>query len=62
MKWKSLLLLAAIVLWIALIIGDYQINYVFSVSSPDTPLFYRISALWGSQKGSLLFWILLMSH
>jgi cytochrome c-type biogenesis protein CcmF len=56
-----LLLLAAIMLWIALVIGDYQISYVSAVSSPDTPLFYRITALWGSQKGSLLFWNLLMS-
>jgi cytochrome c-type biogenesis protein CcmF len=56
-----LLLIAALALIIALIIGDYQISYVFSVSSPDTPLFYRITAFWGSQKGSLLFWNLLMS-
>ncbi|MBC8170883.1 MAG: hypothetical protein H7X77_04405, partial [Anaerolineae bacterium] len=56
-----LLLLAAGVLVIALINGEYQISYVWSVSNPTTPLFYRITALWGSQKGSLLFWSLLMS-
>ncbi|MDX1991916.1 MAG: cytochrome c-type biogenesis CcmF C-terminal domain-containing protein [bacterium] len=48
-------------LLIALITQDYQINYVRSVSDPQTPLFYRITALWGSQQGSLLFWSLLMS-
>src|SRR5690349_14010417 len=56
-----LLLLAAGSLVIALINGQYQMSYVWSVSSPDTPLFYRITALWGSQKGSILFWSLLMS-
>ncbi len=56
-----LLLIAALALWIALIRGDYQINYVRSVTDPQTPLFYRITALWGSQRGSILFWALLMS-
>jgi cytochrome c-type biogenesis protein CcmF len=56
-----LLLLAAGSLVIALVNGEYQMSYVWSVSNPDTPLFYRITALWGSQKGSLLFWSLLMS-
>ncbi|MBI1282256.1 MAG: hypothetical protein GC179_29285 [Anaerolineaceae bacterium] len=56
-----LLLTAALALWLALINGVYQMSYVYSVSSPSTPTFYRITALWGSQKGSLLFWTLLMS-
>jgi cytochrome c-type biogenesis protein CcmF len=56
-----LLLVATLTLLIALITEDYQIGYVLSVSSPTTPVFYRITALWGSQKGSLLFWNLLMS-
>jgi cytochrome c-type biogenesis protein CcmF len=56
-----LLLLAALALWVALVEGHYEISYVWSVSDPQTPLFYRITALWGSQKGSLLFWSLLMS-
>jgi len=56
-----LLLLAAVALWAALLSGQYQISYVWSVSSPSTPTFYRLTALWGSQQGSLLFWSLLMS-
>jgi len=56
-----LLLVAAGALWEALLNGDYQISYVWSVSNPQTPLFYRITALWGSQQGSLLFWALVMS-
>ncbi len=48
-------------LLIALISGQYQINYVWSVTNPNTTVFYRITALWGSQAGSLLFWSFLMS-
>jgi cytochrome c-type biogenesis protein CcmF len=56
-----LLLIAAGVLWLALLTGEYQISYVWSVSNPSTPTFYRFTALWGSQQGSILFWSLLMS-
>ena len=48
-------------LWFALITHDFGVNYVAEVSNLATPLFYRITALWGSQKGSILFWCLLMS-
>jgi cytochrome c-type biogenesis protein CcmF len=56
-----LLSLSLLSLLVALLQEEYQIAYVWSVSSPDTPLFYRITALWGSQAGSLLFWTFLMS-
>jgi cytochrome c-type biogenesis protein CcmF len=56
-----LLLVAAGALVAALVSGQYQLSYVWSVSDPNTPLFFRITALWGSQKGSILFWSLLMS-
>lgn len=56
-----LLAIATGALLVALITEDYQIAYVFSVSDPTTPIFYRITALWGSQKGSLLFWDFLMA-
>ncbi len=56
-----LLLTAAGSLLVALVTQQYQISYVWSVTNPQTPLFYRITALWGSQAGSLLFWSLLMS-
>ncbi len=56
-----LLIIGAGALLIALITEQYQIYYVWSVTNPDTPLFYRITGLWGSQAGSLLFWSFLMS-
>jgi cytochrome c-type biogenesis protein CcmF len=56
-----LLLVATVALLIALMTQQYQISYVWQVSDPNTPDFYRFTALWGSQQGSLLFWNLLMS-
>jgi cytochrome c-type biogenesis protein CcmF len=48
-------------LLIALLAQQYQIAYVWNVTDPNTPLFYRITALWGAQAGSLLFWSGIMS-
>ncbi len=56
-----LLLVSTGALLVALVTGQYQVSYVWSVTNPTTPLFYRVTALWGSQAGSLLFWSLLMS-
>jgi cytochrome c-type biogenesis protein CcmF len=56
-----LLIIACGMLLYALMTGDYQINYVRSTTDPSTPDFYRFTALWGSQEGSLLFWSLTMS-
>ncbi len=56
-----LLLGAAGVLLVLLVQQDYQVEYVWQVTDPTTPLFYRITALWGSQQGSLLFWNVTMS-
>jgi cytochrome c-type biogenesis protein CcmF len=56
-----LLLVASLALLIALLTQQYQISYVWQTSDPNTPIFYRFTALWGSQQGSLLFWSLLMS-
>ena len=55
------LLLASAMLVIALMTEAYQITYVYEVTDPQTPPLYRFTALWGSQRGSLLFWSLLMS-
>lgn len=46
---------------VALLTEQYQISYVWSVSNPSMQMFYRVTALWGSQAGSLLFWAFLMS-
>jgi cytochrome c-type biogenesis protein CcmF len=41
--------------------GHYELQYVYSVTSADMPLYLKITALWGGQAGSLLFWSWLMS-
>ena len=45
----------------ALLVGDYQIQYVWQNSDRSMSLFYKLGALWGGQSGSILFWGWLMS-
>ncbi len=56
-----LVTLAAFLLIALLVRGDFNVAYVWSVSERAMPLFLKITALWGSQAGSLLFWTWLMS-
>jgi cytochrome c-type biogenesis protein CcmF len=42
----------------ALIIRDFNVEYVAGYTSSTLPLRYTVSAFWGGQKGSLLFWTL----
>ena len=53
--------LAALSIITLLITGQYQIQYVYSVTSNSMPLYLKITALWGGQAGSLVFWAWLMS-
>ncbi len=57
----GLITLAVIIIEYLLITGHYQTKYVYEVSNRAAPLFYRVTALWGGQNGSLLFWAWLMS-
>lgn len=57
----GLITLAVIIIEYLLITGHYQTKYVAEVSNRAAPLFYRVTALWGGQDGSLLFWSWLMS-
>ena len=40
---------------------DFSVAYVAENSNSALPLFYRVTALWGSHEGSLLLWILLLA-
>ncbi len=53
--------LAAGALWSGLLRSDFSLEYVASYSSTTLPTVYKITALWGGQQGSLLFWTLLLS-
>jgi cytochrome c-type biogenesis protein CcmF len=41
--------------------GNYEVEYVASVTSNSMPTYLKITALWGGQAGSLVFWTWLMS-
>ncbi len=47
---------ASIILLIALVNYDFSIVYVASYTDSLLPLFYRLTAFWAGQPGSLLFW------
>ena len=57
----GLLTLAVVTLEYLLISGDFRTLYVAEVTNRAMPLFFKMTALWGSQAGSLLFWSWLMS-
>jgi cytochrome c-type biogenesis protein CcmF len=39
----------------------FDVAYVYSVTSLEMPLYLRVTALWGGQSGSLLFWSWLLA-
>ncbi|MBI4674543.1 MAG: heme lyase CcmF/NrfE family subunit [Chloroflexi bacterium] len=52
----GLLTLAVAILEYFLLTGAFQVEYVAHYTSSTQPLLYNLSALWGGQEGSLLFW------
>ena len=52
--------LASIGLWTAILTSDFSLRYVASFTSANLPLVYKISAFWGGQAGSMLFWCLIL--
>ncbi|MDH4224564.1 MAG: heme lyase CcmF/NrfE family subunit [Deltaproteobacteria bacterium] len=53
--------LASVILLRAFLADDFSVRFVFENSSPDLPLFYKITAFWGGMDGSLLFWDLVLA-
>jgi len=51
------LVLAFAILELAFVRSDFAFALVGSHSSTTTPLFYRATAMWSSQEGSLLLWV-----
>ncbi len=47
---------SAFILLSALINSDFSFEYVASYTDRELPLFYRVTAFWAGQAGSLLFW------
>ncbi|MEJ2448275.1 MAG: cytochrome c biogenesis protein CcsA [Anaerolineales bacterium] len=44
-----------------LVTDDFQVAYVADVSSRSMPVYLKLTALWGGQAGSLLFWSWLLA-
>src|SRR5919107_3695963 len=57
----GVLAVAMAILQAAFVRSDFSFALVASHSSTTTPLFYRFTAVWSSQEGSLLLWVLLLS-
>lgn len=56
-----LLTITVLSLIVLLVNQNYEVQYVYNVTSSTMPLYLKITALWGGQAGSLLFWAWLMA-
>jgi cytochrome c-type biogenesis protein CcmF len=56
-----LLTLTSLVLIYLLVNNHYEVQFVYEVTSRSMPLYLKITAWWGGQAGSLLFWSWLMA-
>jgi cytochrome c-type biogenesis protein CcmF len=57
----GVLVVASIGLLVALLKHDFNVAYVASYTSRDLPTVYILSAFYGGQSGSLLFWAVVLS-
>src|SRR3954453_18561531 len=57
----ALLTMVMVVVEAAFARSDFSFRVVASHSSTTTPAFYKLTALWSSQEGSLLLWVWLLS-
>lgn len=60
LTWPLVTLSALSIIYL-LVMGHYEIEYVASVTSNSMPTYLKVTALWGGQAGSLVFWTWLMS-
>lgn len=58
--WGCVVISSAILLR-AFLINDFSLEYVWAYSNKELDIFYKISSFWGGQKGSLLFWTLILT-
>lgn len=56
-----LLTISVVILVYSLVSLDFSLAYVADVSSRAMAPFFRLTALWGGQAGSILFWAWLMA-
>ncbi len=52
---------ASAILLHALVVSDFRLEYVASYTDLLLPMFYKVTAFWAGQPGSMLFWALMVS-
>ena len=55
------IVVSSVALWRAFLTDDFSLQYVWAYSNRELDVFYKISSFWGGQKGSLLFWTLILT-
>ena len=60
LTWPLLTLTAGILVYL-LVNDHYEVQFVYEVTSRSMPTYLKVTAWWGGQAGSLLFWSWLMS-
>jgi len=60
LTWPLLSITAGILIYL-LVNDHYEVQFVYEVTSRSMPTYLKITAWWGGQAGSLLFWSWLMS-
>jgi cytochrome c-type biogenesis protein CcmF len=56
-----LLLTCIVIIEVSFATNDFSLNIVAEHSSLETPMFYKLAAMWSSQEGSLLLWAFVLS-
>jgi cytochrome c-type biogenesis protein CcmF len=52
---------SVVTLIVLLVNQRFDVSFVYSVTNLEMPLYLRVTALWGGQSGSLLFWSWLLA-
>jgi len=60
LTWPLLTLTAGILIYL-LINNHFEVQFVYEVTSRSMPTYLKVTAWWGGQAGSILFWSWLMS-
>jgi cytochrome c-type biogenesis protein CcmF len=60
LTWPLLTLTSLILIYL-LVNDHYEVQFVYEVTSRSMPIYLKVTAWWGGQAGSLLFWSWLMA-
>ncbi len=58
--WPLISLSAGILIYL-LVNNHFEVSFVYQVTSLEMPTYLKVTAWWGGQAGSLVFWSWLMS-